>query len=126
VTPGASIYLADTMGELGIFYRLGRLVFLGGSFGPEGGHNPYEPAILGAAILTGPRHRHFDEAISALTAAGGATVVADGTELGETVSRLLSGDRAEGMGSAAQSYVKGQSGSLDVTVRLLVGLLPRA
>jgi 3-deoxy-D-manno-octulosonic-acid transferase len=125
-TPDTAIYLADTMGELGIFYRLARLVFLGGSFGPEGGHNPYEPAILGAAILTGPRHRHFDEAISALTVAGGAMVVEGGVELGETVSRLLSDNRAEEMGRAARSYVNGQSGSLNATVQLLADFLPRA
>jgi 3-deoxy-D-manno-octulosonic-acid transferase len=127
VTPNTSIYLADTIGELGIFYRIGRVVFLGGSFGAEGGHNPFEPAILGAAILTGPNYRHFEAAFSGLAAAGGARIVAGEAELGEAALRLLSDEEArDAMGRAARSYVERQAASGAATVQLLNSLLASA
>jgi len=48
------LYIADTLGELGLFYRLSRVCVLGGSFMPVGGHNPIEPAQLGCQIFYGP------------------------------------------------------------------------
>src|ERR671938_538973 len=48
------LYLADTLGEMGLFYRLAGIVFVGGSLTPRGGHNPLEPALLDCAILHGP------------------------------------------------------------------------
>lgn len=59
LTADTAIYLADTMGELGLFYRLCPIVVLGGSFVPIGGHNPIEPAQLGGAIITGPHMHNF-------------------------------------------------------------------
>src|SRR6185312_13665405 len=50
------IYVADTMGELGLFYRLAPFCFIGGTLVPLGGHNPLEPAVLERAVLAGP-HR---------------------------------------------------------------------
>ncbi len=53
------IYIADTLGELGLFYRLCPLCVVGGSFVPIGGHNPIEPAQLGCQIFYGPHIFNF-------------------------------------------------------------------
>ena len=66
------IYIADTLGELGVIYRLAPIVFIGGSLVGHGGQNPIEAAKLGAAILHGPHVWNFAEIYSALDAAGGA------------------------------------------------------
>ena len=71
------IYVADTMGELGLVYRVAPAVFMGGSLVRHGGQNPIEPAKLGAAILHGPHVWNFAEIYSALDAAHGAEPVAD-------------------------------------------------
>src|SRR5260370_9425762 len=54
LTRETQIYLADTLGELGLFYRLARIAFIGGSLVAKGGHNPFEAARLGCAVLHGP------------------------------------------------------------------------
>jgi 3-deoxy-D-manno-octulosonic-acid transferase len=66
------IYVADTMGELGLFYRLAPIVFMGGSLVEHGGQNPIEAIKLGAAIVHGPHVFNFTELYDALDAAGGA------------------------------------------------------
>ena len=57
--PGTEIYVADTLGELGLIYRLAPIVFMGGSLASHGGQNPIEPIKLGAAILHGPHCLEF-------------------------------------------------------------------
>ncbi|POF34706.1 3-deoxy-D-manno-octulosonic acid transferase [Roseibium marinum] len=54
ITPSTRIYLGDTLGEMGLFYRLAPVTFLGGSFTDVGGHNPVEAALGGSALVTGP------------------------------------------------------------------------
>ncbi|MCE4222864.1 3-deoxy-D-manno-octulosonic acid transferase [Methylobacterium sp. C25] len=93
--PQASIdlYVADTLGELGLFYRLSRLVFLGGSLVPHGGQNPIEPVRLDTAILHGPNVANFSEPYRALDAAGGALTVTDARDLAAAVGELLADHR---------------------------------
>jgi 3-deoxy-D-manno-octulosonic-acid transferase len=83
------LYLADTLGELGLFYRLTPLVFMGGSLVPHGGQNPLEAARLGAALLIGPHHHNFAEAVRALAAAGALEVTEDEEALASALARLL-------------------------------------
>jgi 3-deoxy-D-manno-octulosonic-acid transferase len=71
-TATTDIYVADTMGELGLFYRLAPIVFMGGSLVEHGGQNPIEAIKLGAAIVHGPHVFNFSELYDALDAAGGA------------------------------------------------------
>jgi 3-deoxy-D-manno-octulosonic-acid transferase len=100
------VYLADTIGELGLFYGLTGIAFVGGSLVNKGGHNPLEPARLGCAVLHGP-HMKNCAAIAAILAAEGATrVAADADELARAVSDLLSdpylqAERAAAGGRAA-------------------------
>jgi 3-deoxy-D-manno-octulosonic-acid transferase len=71
-TATTDIYVADTMGELGLFYRLAPIVFMGGSLVEHGGQNPIEAIKLGAAIVHGPHVFNFTDVYDALDAAGGA------------------------------------------------------
>ncbi len=71
-TATTDIYIADTMGELGLFYRLAPVVFMGGSLVEHGGQNPIEAIKLGAAIVHGPHVFNFTDVYDALDAAGGA------------------------------------------------------
>jgi 3-deoxy-D-manno-octulosonic-acid transferase len=87
------VWLADTLGEMGLWFRLAPVSFIGGSIAPLGGHNPFEPAALGSAILHGPETGNFAPAYAALDAAGGARTVVDGAGMGRVVARLL-GDEA--------------------------------
>src|SRR5437667_8781712 len=66
------IYVADTMGELGLFYRLSPIVFMGGSLVEHGGQNPIEAIKLGAAIVHGPNVFNFADVYAALDQSGGA------------------------------------------------------
>jgi len=85
----ADIYIADTLGELGLFYRLGGIAFVGGSLSDIGGHNPLEAALLDCAILHGPDMANCAAIAEALRAAGAAETVIDAASLAEAVGRLL-------------------------------------
>lgn len=76
--PDTRIYLADTLGELGLWFDLTRVAFIGGSLVDRGGHNPVEPVQLGAHAVTGPHVTNFADIYAALIA-GGAAVRIDGT-----------------------------------------------
>ena len=66
VDPATAAYVADTIGELGLFYRLARVAFIGGSWVDRGGQNPFEAAQLGCAVLIGPNMWNFPEITTAL------------------------------------------------------------
>lgn len=89
--PNANIelYVADTLGELGLFYRLAPLVFLGGSLIEHGGQNPIEPVRLDTAILHGPHVSNFAETYRALDEAGGALTVTNAETLAQAVADLF-------------------------------------
>ncbi|HYG87376.1 MAG TPA: 3-deoxy-D-manno-octulosonic acid transferase [Azospirillum sp.] len=86
---GHAVYVADTMGELGVLYRQAPVVCMGGSFVRHGGQNPVEPAQLGCAVVYGPHMWNFAEITHQLEAAGGALSVPDPDALIGTVGRLL-------------------------------------
>ena len=75
------IYIADTMGELGLIYTLAPIVFVGGSLVEHGGQNPIEAIKLGAAVLHGPHVENFAEIYAALDAARGTAEVANPNDL---------------------------------------------
>jgi len=83
------IYIADTVGELGLFYRLAPLAFIGGSLVEHGGQNPIEPAKLGCAILHGQHVHNFSDIYSVLDEAGGALCVKDERSFAPMVADLL-------------------------------------
>ncbi len=89
VLPDTDIYVADTMGELGVFYRIASIVFVGGSLVPHGGQNPFEPARLDCAILYGPHMHNFNEFCSELESNEAAIRVNDTQELQTRLETLL-------------------------------------
>ncbi len=95
------IYVADTLGEMGLWYRLAPVSFVGGSLAGIGGHNPFEPAALGSAIIHGPHVNRAREVYARLTDAGGAMLVETPKELGRAVQTLLEPHVAAEMAHAA-------------------------
>ena len=89
-TNETGVYIADTMGELGLFYRVTSLVFVGKSLASKGGQNPIEPAKLGSAILHGPHVANFSEVYDMLDRSQGAIEVGDADTLARTLNMLLS------------------------------------
>lgn len=89
VTRSVEFYVADGIGELGLFYRLSPVAFVGGSLVPHGGHNPLEPAQLSCAILCGPHTFNFEAICEQLAGAGALRRVADAAELADAVGFLL-------------------------------------
>ena len=112
VEPGTQVYVADTIGETGLWYRAAPLVFLAGSFGSAGGHNPWEPVACGAALLHGPNVPNAAQDYAALTAAGAAREVGDATALAAVLGELLADPAAlEAMRGNARASA-GQAGHL--------------
>jgi 3-deoxy-D-manno-octulosonic-acid transferase len=120
--PDAStdIYIADTIGELGLLYRLAPVVFIGGSLVRHGGQNPIEAAKLGAAILHGPNVANFAEIYRALDAVRGAGLVGDPETLADRAYAWLRDPKARGdAAEAAHNTVMALGGALDRTVQAL-------
>lgn len=89
IDDAVQIYVADTLGELGLFYRIAPVAFVGGSLAAVGGHNLIEPIQLGAAAICGPDLANFAEVEDDLTSAGALRTVSDAHELAGTVASLL-------------------------------------
>jgi len=88
------IYIADTIGELGLFYRLAPFAFLGGSLVPHGGQNPLEAVRLGAGVLAGPYTDNFTFAYGPILAAQGAGRVATAGEIADIAGDLIAAPAA--------------------------------
>ncbi|WP_424986026.1 3-deoxy-D-manno-octulosonic acid transferase [Microbulbifer sp. S227A] len=129
IAAGTQVYMADTLGETGTWYALSPLVFLGGSLRPIGGHNPYEVAQAGAAVMTGPHVANFAETYAPLLAMGGAVEVSDAAGLAEGMRNWLEHpDRLERARAAAGAFVASQQDKLAGLVSTLcsaLGLAPR-
>ncbi len=111
------IYICDTLGELGLIYRLAPIVFMGGSLIPHGGQNPIEAVKFGAAILHGPHVSNFADIYAALDRAKGAETVTDAGRLTVRVGALLK-DREERarVASAGKHAVDLLGGALERTL----------
>jgi 3-deoxy-D-manno-octulosonic-acid transferase len=111
------VYIADTIGELGVMYRLTPIVFMGGSLVRHGGQNPIEAAKLGAAILHGPHVWNFADIYSALDTAHGAEEVADAGALTMHLGAWLNDPGLqEEVADAALQTVGMLGGALDRTL----------
>ncbi len=89
-TQETDVYLADTLGEMGLLFRLSSIAFIGGSFVEVGGHNPLEAARLDTAVLFGPEMFNFEEAATLLLDAEAARQAVSERDLGDILAKWLS------------------------------------
>jgi 3-deoxy-D-manno-octulosonic-acid transferase len=119
-TAVTDIYVADTLGELGLFYRLAPIVFMGGSLVEHGGQNPIEAVKLGASIVHGPHVFNFTDVYEALDGAGGARRAGGQQDLVKQIGRLLSDPAArDSMAAASARVVSDLGGALERTLAAL-------
>jgi len=117
---GTDVYVADTIGELGLLYRLSPIVFIGGSLVRHGGQNPIEAIKLGAAVIHGPHVWNFSEIYAALDEAHGAEGVTDVGKLTVRFGAWLTDATArETVADAALKTVDLLGGALDRTIAAL-------
>lgn len=115
------VWLADTYGELGLWYRLAPVAFVGGGFDQIGGHNPWEPVALGAAVLHGADVSNFADDYAMLDAADAARMVLPGT-----LARALQQPDLPLVAMRATSIMRGLEGRLDSLVQDLAALTQAA
>ena len=113
------IYIADTLGELGVFYRLSPIAVMGGSFVPHGGQNPLEPARIGVPVLSGPHVGNFKDIYRMLINAGGAEIVSSAQDLGARLVALLDNPEAMATRGAAAMRAAGRREPLICTMDAL-------
>ncbi|MEM7529954.1 MAG: glycosyltransferase N-terminal domain-containing protein [Pseudomonadota bacterium] len=99
--PAGGAWILDTLGEMGVWYRLVPVVFVGGSIAPMGGHNPFEPVALDAAVLAGPSTRNFAPAYAALARVAGYRPLLSADDLAGGVDALLTDTAARATMTAA-------------------------
>ncbi len=117
ISPDADIYVADTMGEMGLFLRMAGVVFMGKSLVPLGGQNPLEAARLDCAIVHGPHIMNFEDIFERFNKAGAALQVADTEVLFSAVRQLLEDtSERERMAAAAKALAATEAGVLDAVL----------
>jgi 3-deoxy-D-manno-octulosonic-acid transferase len=118
------ILLVDKMGELGAWWGMAAIAFVGGSFGTRGGQNMIEPAAYGAAVCFGSNTKNFRDIVELLLRADGARVVHDKRELELFIRNCLESEQfANSLGTNAQNLVKEQLGATEKTLTILKDLL---
>jgi 3-deoxy-D-manno-octulosonic-acid transferase len=124
IAAATDIYLADTLGELGLFFRLADVVFMGKSLVPLGGQNPIEPARLGCALIHGPHMANFEDMAAQMKETGAAAEVADEAALAIAVAHLLDdADRRWASIEAAHAFAEAEAHVLDAVVAELAPFL---
>lgn len=122
ITARTDVYLADTMGELGLWYRLAPVSLICGSLQPVGGHNPYEAAQLDTVILHGEHVGNFAEVYAQLDAAGGSGCVQDVASLVAWMRALDDGRQAD-MRRAATAVVQNGAGATSQALAVILARL---
>ncbi|MEQ9258425.1 MAG: glycosyltransferase N-terminal domain-containing protein [Roseovarius sp.] len=116
--------LADTENELGLWYRVSPISFMGGSLVPDThGSDPNEPAAHGSAILYGPNIRTYLDSYSRYAEAGGARIVRDAETLAAAVRRLIPPDQSASMAHAAWDVVTQGAEVMDRLVDMVDAVL---
>ncbi len=125
--PDDAVHVADTIGEMGVLYRLAPVVCIGGSLVPRGGQNPIEPAQLGCAVLFGPHMHNFRTIVAELTRAGAAHAVAEREGLADALCRLMTDDDLRmRMADAARAVTERNRRVADRVLEALAPLLSDA
>lgn len=124
ITPQTDIYLADTMGELGIFYRLASIVFIGGTLVPHGGQNPLEAARLNNAIIFGPHMDNFLQIKKEFLQQQAAIEISDTEALSKATKQLLrDSKKRRKLAEMALQLVQEKTGATDEICKYIESLL---
>ena len=117
-------YVADTLGEIGLFYRLASIAVMGGGFAAGvGGHNPMEAARLGVGVISGPHVANHADVYLQMAERGAAAIAADG----EALAAILAAPAAtKGLGPKARAFAQAQAGAFEAGWEMLQPLLPPA
>jgi 3-deoxy-D-manno-octulosonic-acid transferase len=118
----AQVYLADTLGEMHLWYALAGITFVAGSLTDRGGHTPYEPATFGSAILHGPDTTNFRAAYERLHKASAATQVDGAKALAQALIALESPEEQAHLGQMAQAALR-QDTDLDSLMQDVIAVL---
>lgn len=123
--PGGDVHVADTLGEMGLWFDLAPVSLVCGSLvAGIGGHNAYEPAVHGSAILHGPHVGNFTDLYARLDAAGAARVVGDAPAVAAAVAALWADGAARGaMVGAAQEVLAAEGDGVAETAALILSQL---
>jgi 3-deoxy-D-manno-octulosonic-acid transferase len=126
IGPETGVYLADTLGEIGLFLRLAPFVVVGGGFSLEvGGHNPMEAASLGVGVVSGRLVANHAEIYGEMVAAGAARLAGDEVELGAQIAGLVAdAGQRDALAAAASAYAAAQAGQMGAALELIRPLLP--
>lgn len=121
IADNTDLYVADTIGELGLLYSLCPVAFIGGSLVSHGGQNPVEAVRLRCAVVTGPHRFNFVEAYEALLGAGGAMAARSADELAEAFQVLLTDEeRLRNQVEHAEASLASLSGASAATLERLL------
>lgn len=124
-TPQTSVFLADSFGELGLWYRLSQIAFVGASFAEIGGHNPWEPACLGLPVLYGPNVQNFASDYADLTEAGAAQLISTQDNPAQKLSEAVTNSApAETRAKVAQLILEARAAIAPLATALLLLLKP--
>lgn len=123
-----AIVLADTLGELNVFYALADVAFVGGSLvAGIGGHNVIEPAAAACVFTTGPYVAEWRETMAPMIDAGGAVIADNASAVADTTSRWLDDDAFRATaGQRLAASAATHRGALDRTLRILNGVIAGA
>lgn len=121
------VYLADSMGELWLWYALADMAFVGGSFSSNGGHNPLEPVALGIPVVMGEHTFNFQVIVEQLVQADALTQVNDAEQLMQVwLQWLQQPEQAEQAGKAGLQVMQANQGALERQIGLVKQFLNKA
>ena len=119
------IYIADTLGEMGLWYRFADAAFIAGSLSDHGGHNPFEPALLDCPIIHGPIDYNFREIYARLAAAEGAITAATSGDIPAALTALKDPIRRAQLAENARACLRTGGAATQLTTEKITQLLDR-
>ncbi|TNF23313.1 MAG: 3-deoxy-D-manno-octulosonic acid transferase [Rhodobacteraceae bacterium] len=118
-----AVYIADTLGEMPLWYALAGTTFIGGSLVDKGGHTPFEPAVFDSTLLHGPDTSNFTRIFRRLDVTGAAIQVSDAESLARALRQTLDPERRDTMRRMARDQLD-HPADLDTVVAAISARLP--
>ena len=123
--PSVDVFLLDTLGEMGRFFAIAHVAFIGGSLVPVGGHNPLEACALGVPVIFGPHMSNFSDIARIILEHKAGMHVQDGEALVEAASHYLDPETRTRAGRAGIALVHNNRGAVACTLNTILPLLKR-